>query len=134
MMRTLLVRTEDDPFPAGPAGEFRFELLVHKPRRKPPLQTTRFDPTLPLRRKTAARRGFRCRGARVSKGDCAVAPAVAEVHMNLGLVCRLQNRFPEAMTEFRPGPQDQTLPYRRKFFSGSQIIAKWAKAPRPFLT
>jgi tetratricopeptide (TPR) repeat protein len=31
----------------------------------------------------------------------ALAPAFAEVHMNLGLVYQLQNRFPEAMTEFR---------------------------------
>jgi tetratricopeptide (TPR) repeat protein len=29
------------------------------------------------------------------------APAFAEVHMNLGLVYQLQNRYPEAMTEFR---------------------------------
>jgi tetratricopeptide (TPR) repeat protein len=31
----------------------------------------------------------------------ALAPAFAEVHMNLGLVYQLQNRIPEAMTEFR---------------------------------
>jgi tetratricopeptide (TPR) repeat protein len=31
----------------------------------------------------------------------ALAPGFAEVHMNLGLVYQLQNRFPEAMTEFR---------------------------------
>jgi tetratricopeptide (TPR) repeat protein len=31
----------------------------------------------------------------------ALAPDFAEVHMNLGLVYQLQDRFPEAMTEFR---------------------------------
>ena len=31
----------------------------------------------------------------------AVAPEFAEVHMNLGLVYQLQDRYPEAMTEFR---------------------------------
>ena len=31
----------------------------------------------------------------------ALAPGFAEVHMNLGLIYQLQNRFPEAMTEFR---------------------------------
>src|ERR1700731_5160400 len=35
------------------------------------------------------------------KSVIAVAPEFAEVHMNLGLVYQLQNRYPEAMTEFR---------------------------------
>jgi tetratricopeptide (TPR) repeat protein len=35
------------------------------------------------------------------KSVIALAPAFAEVHMNLGLVYQLQNRYPEAMTEFR---------------------------------
>ena len=35
------------------------------------------------------------------KSVIALAPEFAEVHMNLGLIYQLQNRFPEAMTEFR---------------------------------
>src|ERR1700686_1669032 len=35
------------------------------------------------------------------KSVIALAPEFAEVHMNLGLVYQLQNRYPEAITEFR---------------------------------
>lgn len=65
------------------------------------------------------------------KSVIALAPEFAEVHMNLGLVYQLQNRFPEAMIEFRRALKLKPSLTGANFSWGS-ITAKWAKGPRPF--
>ena len=48
----------------------------------------------------------------------ALAPEFAEVHMNLGLVYQLQNRYPEAMTEFRRALKLKSALTGANFFMG----------------
>jgi tetratricopeptide (TPR) repeat protein len=48
----------------------------------------------------------------------ALAPGFAEVHMNLGLVYQLQNRFPEAMAEFRSALKIKPALTGANFFLG----------------
>jgi len=47
-----------------------------------------------------------------------LAPAFAEVHMNLGLVYQLQNRYPEAMAEFRRALKSKPSLTGANFFLG----------------
>ncbi len=58
----------------------------------------------------------------------AVAPEFAEVHMNLGLVYQLQNRYPEAMTEFRRALEIKTVANGREFFHGSRLLQNGRRA------
>lgn len=60
----------------------------------------------------------------------AVAPAFAEVRMNLGLIYQLQNRVPEAMTEFRRALKIKPTLAGANFFLGVDYckMAEGAKA------
>jgi tetratricopeptide (TPR) repeat protein len=64
----------------------------------------------------------------------AVAPDFAEVHMNLGLVYQLQDRFPEAMTEFRHALKTKPTLVGANFFLGVDFcnLGEGAKAT-PYL-
>jgi tetratricopeptide (TPR) repeat protein len=64
----------------------------------------------------------------------ALAPDFAEVHMNLGLVYQLQDRFPEAMTEFRRALKIKPALAGANFFLGVDYC-KLGEGPRaiPFL-
>jgi len=68
------------------------------------------------------------------KAVLALKPDFAEVHMNLGLVYQLQDRIPEAMTEFHRAITLKPALTGANFFLGVETIAGTETHKRQFRT